>query len=605
VLRFLQQAGARFAAAIRERRLPLSPRWWWQALVLEWHSAGVERPENDKPAPFDRRTLDAAYAMWLKASTTAAIPTARENTNRRAIDVVALVGEGTNIGLLLQSIAQQKLRPPTVWLVCLDDTSLLGARAAADQTPRLRIDCVGVRERSGSDGTWFPPGDQPFIALVEPRTVLAPDALERIDNVLATRDDADWIYTDDDRVVDEGRIDPYFKGAFSQALAAFDDYATRLAVVRREAIRSAGGLQASFGGAQLFELLLRYSRQGGRVDHVAEVCASRVDAVPAVLGPDHRRAVADSLFQGRAAVEVPEAGPQAMRLPRLKWLGNSRSTAITVVIPTRDRVDLLDPCLQHLERTVDSGSVRLLIVDDGSQEIETRAYLTRVERSGRFACRVLRAERRDEGFNYARLVNLAGASVDTEFMLHLNNDVEAITSGWLPQMMGWMSVQCVGVVGAKLVYPDGSLQHAGVVVSTAEGTCGHFQHRLREDDAGYQWLPHHARDVAAVTGACLLTRTDLFRSVGGFDERHFAVQFNDIDFCLRLRQAGHRVIYEPAAVLLHRSAASRGRAFDHHETLEFMRRYRRLHDPFVSRHFRAASLCTPTPIPQTSPPHTG
>jgi GT2 family glycosyltransferase len=191
--------------------------------------------------------------------------------------------------------------------------------------------------------------------------------------------------------------------------------------------------------------------------------------------------------------------------------------------------------------------------------------------------------------------------VTTPFMLQLNNDVEAIESGWLDQMVGWLAVPEVGVVGAKLLYPDGSIQHAGVMVMPSHGTPEHLFHRLFGNDSGYQWLPHRARNVSAVTGACLLTRTDLFHQLGGFDEEHLAVQFNDVDYCLKAVSADYRIVYEPAAVLFHRAGASRGRAYDYRENVFFLRKHREYRDPFLSPHLDLSSLCGPTPVLDDGP----
>ena len=181
-------------------------------------------------------------------------------------------------------------------------------------------------------------------------------------------------------------------------------------------------------------------------------------------------------------------------------------------------------------------------------------------------------------------------------MLHLNNDIEAIAPGWLDQLSGWLAFRDIGVVGAKLLYPDGSIQHAGVIVSPSHGAPGHLFNRLTGNDTGYQWLPHRVRNVSAVTGACLLTRTDLFHELGGFDEEHLGVQFNDTDYCLRAIATGKRVVYEPSAVLFHHESASRGRDYDYRETLFFLEKYRDYQDPFASPRLDVTSLYGPTPL---------
>lgn len=238
--------------------------------------------------------------------------------------------------------------------------------------------------------------------------------------------------------------------------------------------------------------------------------------------------------------------------------------------------------------------VKVLIVDDQSQETETATLLAEFERGA--GCRVLRPPAAGDAFNYARLINLAAREVDTPLMLHLNNDVEAIGAGWLEQMQGWLALSEVGVVGAKLLYPDGSIQHAGVMVMPGLFTPEHLFHGVRNDEPGYQWLPHRLRNVSAVTGACVLTRTALFHEVGGFDEEHLPVQFNDIDYCLRVIARGLRIVYEPAAVLYHRTSASRAGQYDYREIMHFLAKYRDLVDPYVSPHVEPLSMLTAMPV---------
>jgi GT2 family glycosyltransferase len=430
-------------------------------------------------------------------------------------------------------------------------------------------------------------------------TLLAPDGLAQA--MPATADAlADWIYTDDDHLDDKGRrVDPNLKGDFSPELALADDYATRLAVVRRRAIEQAGGLESHCGQAQIYSLLLRIAARGGAIRHVAEVACHRLRATASVLGPHHRAAAQQLLAEHGVAASIElerRKSPPGFDLQNIVWPRDVLTDQqITILIPTRDRVDLLSRCIDSLRKTVNLCRVQLLILDDESQEEETRRYLERLATDKEVRCRIVRRPREDS-FSYARLMNAGARQVDTEFMLHLNNDIEAISPGWLDRMAGWLVIRDVGVVGAKLLYPDGSIQHAGVIVSPALGAPGHLFNRLNGTDRGYQWLAHRVRNVSAVTGACLLTRTALFHDLGGFDEEHFGVQFNDTDFCLRLIRSGKRVVYEPAAILFHYESASRGKGYDYKETLYFLEKYRTYRDPFTSPWIDPASLYGPTPL---------
>jgi GT2 family glycosyltransferase len=486
-----------------------------------------------------------------------------------------------------------------LWFVHVDrpngKSAPLGAHA---QDARIRS--VLLEELTRTDGTWIPPGRSEYLVLLNPDTLLAPDALGKLAPVMSERT-ADWIYSDDDRRDSSGkRCDPYFKGAFSPELALTDDYATRLAVVRRQAIHDAGGLQSNCREAQIYDLLLRIVGGGGTVKHATEVACHRRSSVPPTLGP-HHRAAAERLMADRGIPASIHLGrrdsPSTFELQDIVWPRDLvAAQQVTIVIPTRDRVDLLARCIESIRRTVDLDRVRLLVVDDRSQHEETHRYLAMLVDDPKLRCRVLRPVPAGEPFNYARIMNAGSREVETDLMLHLNNDIEAISPGWLDRMTGWLAFADIGIVGAKLLYPDGSIQHAGVIVSPNLGAPGHLFAGLIGSDMGYQWLPHRVRNVSAVTGACLLTRTALFHELGGFDEEHLAVQFNDTDYCLRAIGAGKRVVYEPSAVLLHRESSSRGKGYDYRETLYFLEKYRDYQDPYASPRLDPGSVYGPTPL---------
>ena len=480
---------------------------------------------------------------------------------------MVLVDDRSQIDGLVQTIRGQSFEAWQLWFVCLGDkagTFNDALRGEAYAEPRLHV--VGATELSWQGNSWMPPGEGDYIVLLDGQAVLTPNALSHVVEAIR-QTGADWIYTDDDRLDQAGRpCDPNLKGDFSPELALVDDYATRLAVARRGMVATAGGLRGEYGEAQIYDLLLRIVACGGRIQHLAEVGCHRLHSSAAVLGPQHRLAAERALLAAtevQASVEVGRcASPANLDVPRVKWPDRFlESSRVTIVIPTRDRVDLLHACVESLRRTVNPDRARLLIVDDHSEHATTHRYFRDLEGDPQWQCRVLHVGRADEGFNYSRLMNAASREVDTPLTLHLNNDVEAMAPGWLDQMAGWFSFKEIGVVGAKLLYPDDSIQHAGVLVAPWPSTPGHLFCRLSGNDDGYQWLPHRVRNVSAVTGACLLTRTSLFRELGGFDEQHLPVQFNDIDYCVKVIGAGQRIVYEPAAILRHDASSSRGSAY--------------------------------------------
>jgi GT2 family glycosyltransferase len=569
----------------------MSPRWWLNATLLHWRETQAGVGVTLPPQSLDRARLDASYQQWQsqRAETT------EGDLRGPHLSIVALIEEPAHLVDVTESVIAQSFQHWDLSFVPLrwggEYAGTLG-RWAGD----TRIQVVNIQEILRADGTWLPPGQGHWVVFLDSQSRLAAGALARVARATELEPTA-WIYTDDDLCDRAGRrSDPNLKGAFSPELALVDDYATRLAVVPRRAVVDTGGLEHDYGVAQIYDLLLRAIDRGLAIEHLPAVCCHRRDPVPSALTERHRRAAERGLARvhpGGQIVAEPNL-PSGVSTQRVRWCDTGRSQVeVTVVIPTRDRVDLLRTCVASLRRTIDMARIRLLIVDDRSREAGTRAYLAELE--AETGCRILRPVATGVSFNYAKLMNLAAREVDTPLMLHLNNDVEAIGEGWLQQMQGWLTLPDVAVVGPKLLYDDGSIQHAGVMVSSLVGAPGHLFHRLRNDDAGYQWLPHRLRNVSAVTGACLLTRTALFLEVGGFDDEHLAVQFNDIDYCLRVIGLGKRIVYEPAAVLSHRTSASRGNQIDHRENVYFREKYRDFDDPFINPWLDPLSLLGATP----------
>jgi GT2 family glycosyltransferase len=576
--------------AFRENRLPLSPRWWLQNLSLHWKETRASLETISPAAGLDRARLDASYRQWL-------LDTAHceaEEIQSPHLSIAALVDDPAHLDPVVQSVILQSFADWDLSVIPLrwrpEYEGILDGRR---EDPRIRL--VKLDNLVSADGNWLPPGTGETVVFLDPQSLLAPGALARIARMTLIKPDA-WIYTDDDLLDGAGRrSDPNLKGAFSPELALVDDYATRVAVSPRRAVVEAGGLHPAYGGAQIYELFLRVVDAGVRVEHLAHVCCHRRTLVPPVLTREHRRAANQALARRGVAAEVvsEQTVERGVAGQRVKWRqGDLNRAEVTIVIPTRDRVDLLRVCLNSLRRTLDMSRVKVLIVDDQSRQPDTLTFLADFERTA--GCRVLRTAAVSDTFNYSRLINLGAREVDTPLMLHLNNDVEAITPGWLEQMQGWLTLPGIGVVGPKLLFPDGSIQHAGVMV-VPQLAPAHLFLRLPNHEPGYQWLPHRLRNVSAVTGACVLTHTALFHDVGGFDEEHLPVQFNDIEYCLRVMARGKRIVYEPAAVLRHRTSASRGDQVDYRENVYFLATYRDHTDPYISPHVEPLSMMGHTP----------
>jgi GT2 family glycosyltransferase len=238
--------------------------------------------------------------------------------------------------------------------------------------------------------------------------------------------------------------------------------------------------------------------------------------------------------------------------PAIQVHRTSQRLKTTVVIPTRDRLSFLRTCIETIRPAVARSNADILVIDNDSANPDTLEYLGQIARQ---RVKVLRIE---GPFNFARLNNRAAAALDSDLLCFLNNDVEASSDDWLEEMLARLAEPDVGAVGALLNYPGGVVQHGGVVLGVNFGAAHAFTDRL-QDDPGYLDLLRVAHECSAVTAACLVTRRTDYLNVGGMDEAHFGVAFNDVDYCLRLREAGKRIVFTPHARLVHAESASRGR----------------------------------------------
>ncbi len=490
------------------------------------------------------------------------------------------------------------------WELCFaDDASpqrhvveMLAAAAAKD--PRIKFI---VRERNGhisaatNSALGLVTGE--FVGFLDHDDLLPPDALVHIAEALAARPDAELIYTDEDKIDETGhRYDPHFKGGWNPEMAITHNYVHHFKVIRRIIVEKAGRMREGYEGAQDIDLILRCVElaRADRILHVPFVCyhwrshddsTARKGDQKGYLFDAARRGIEDAIRRRglRAKAMLPPLmKANALCLHQLQWdAALLAENNVTIVIPVKNRPELLQACVASLDRTVNWSQVHLIIVDDGSTDPSAIALLATLEARTDLRCRVLRTGLPGATFNYSRLVNLGTAAAETPLVLHLNNDIEALEPGWLEDMVGWMSVAGVGVVGARLVQPDGTLDHAGIWIDPRGGLPHSMFQGLGRDEFGFFFLPHAARNTLAVTGACLLTRTDLYRQLGGFDEQDFQVAYNDVDYCLRAAQAGYRTVYTPQATLTHLGSASRGNQYTEKEHLAFVQRYPNYRDPYI------------------------
>jgi len=389
----------------------------------------------------------------------------------------------------------------------------------------------------------------PSVCALDAGDLLEPDALLSL--AIELNDGADVVYTDEDRLDAEGiPRDPSFKPGWSPENALTRDYVGRLCAIRGSALRAAGGLDPAHGAAMWYDALLRVTESSDRVAHVARVLLHRRHGTPAMPLADAEAAVRRALDRRGEMADV-RSTPAGIDVRFAVPAGDR----VTVIVPTRDRADLLERCLQSIFDRTGHPNFDVLVVDNGSNEAATRALFDRWRERLPNRFRVLEDP---APFNYSRLNNRGVAETDAPYVVLLNNDTEVIAGEWMTAMLGQARRAKIGAVGALLLYEDGTIQHGGVVLGGVLALAGHAYRFLDPKKlAGDERLLLDT-NYLAVTGACLMVARRKYEEAGGLDET-LAVSYNDIDLCLKLRAAGYRNVMVPRARLFHYESKSRGR----------------------------------------------
>ncbi|WP_374347201.1 glycosyltransferase [Chitinimonas sp.] len=399
-----------------------------------------------------------------------------------------------------------------------------------------------------------------FVALLDHDDELSPQALYWVAKELNRDPELGLIYSDEDKVDEAGvRHHPYFKPDWNPDLFLSQNMISHLGVYRSSLLRDIGGFRIGLEGSQDYDLALRCierlsPRQIAHIPRVlyhwrtlANSTASGAEAKPYASNAG-RRALEEHLARTGISAQMEPVAENAT-FHRIRYALPSQPPLVSIIIPTRNGLDVLRPCIDSLKAT-DYPNREILIIDNGSDDAETLAYMAQLASEPGY--RVLR----DDGpFNYSALNNGAARQARGELICLLNNDIEAINADWLSEMVAQALRPGIGAVGARLWYPDDTLQHGGVLL--IRGVAGHAHVNLLKGHGGYFGRAVVTQNLSAVTAACLVIRKAIYDEVGGLDE-DLAVAFNDVDFCLRVQRAGYRNLWTPFAELYHHESKSRG-----------------------------------------------
>ena len=487
----------------------------------------------------------------------------------------------TDAGLLMQAVESVRTQLYPHWELCIaDDASTREdtARLVADLASDPQIKVVRLEANAGisaATNAALARARGEFVAFMDHDDVLKPHALAQVARWLDADPDLDVVYTDEDKIDNDGELsDPHLKPDWSPDLLMSVNYMSHLTVIRRGLVERVGGLRSDFDGSQDYDLLLRVTEMTDRIAHIPEPLYSwRKSEGSAAADPWAKPYAAGAAK--RALTEALERRGVAGRLEDTKFPTFYRTRysipgrpKVSIVIPTKNKIDLLRPCIDSVLERSTYDNFDVIVVDNQSSDGETLEYL---------ATSPINVVRYPHRFNYSRQLNLAAASAGAEVLLFLNNDTEVITPDWIEALLEHAMRPEVGAVGARLFYGDGKVQHEGIVVAGAGGLA------WNADTDGYFSRGELVRNVSAVTGACVMMRSTVYSRIGGNDER-LRIAYNDVDICLRVRQAGLRVVYTPYAELFHYEGATRKGAEDDVDGPRFSDRWQidSFEDPYHS-----------------------
>jgi GT2 family glycosyltransferase len=402
-----------------------------------------------------------------------------------------------------------------------------------------------------------------FVALMDHDDVLPAHALYEVVAALNQQPDLEIIYSDEDHIDKAGQRDtPYFKTDWNRELFLGHNLISHLGVYRRSLIEKVGGFRLGFEGSQDYDLALRCvdATSSDRIHHIPTVLyhwrraygfSTFSEAKLAECATAARRAIMEHLKRRREHAVV-EAHPDIPHWTKITRKLPSPPPMVSLIVPTRDRADLLSVCARGLLQETDYPHLELLIVDHQSRSPEARTVLDRLRLDPRV--RILPFS---GGFNYSAMNNMALAEARGSILGLINVGIEVTSKSWLSEMVACAVLDDVGAVGAKLVYPNGRVQHGGFALGVG-GVASPVNFLLRRDAIGYFGRNLLTSEVSAVSGACLVVRKSVYQEAGGLDEVNLPVAFNDVDLCLKIRRLGYRNIWNAQAVLCHHESATHG-----------------------------------------------
>ena len=574
----LTRVSASFAhSRIKQKLFNRHPMFYKRLLSSHEKSNVHEVLWADYNALFEKTQHELiSYEMWMERVESANLPSVQLQNERmiawawRPDFSIILPVYNTPLPFLRACIDSVIAQTYPHWTLCIaDDASsephvLKLLTEYAENEPRIHLT---QRERNGhivaasNSALALASGD--FIVLLDHDDTLATHALWSVAEALQTAPDAQIIYSDEDKLDLHGhRCEPFFKPDWSMDLLRSQNYISHLGVYRRDLITAVGGFRAGFDGSQDYDLLLRCVASVNdtrNILHIPKVLyhwrMSENSAATDANNKSYATEAARTALQEQADKTMAGAYVSVIAngLYRHHWPLPEQPPLVSLLIPTRDKLELIQTCIRSILDKTTYTHFEILILNNGSVQPETLSFFEAIQREdGR-----VKVLDWNHPFNYSAINNFGAQYAQGDVLGLINNDVEVISPDWLTEMVSHAIRREIGCIGAKLYYPDDTIQHAGVVLGIG-GVAGHSHKYFERHQGGYFSQLRVVRNVSAVTGAALLLRKAVFEQVGGLDEDKLKISFNDVDLCLKVQTIGLKNIWTPFAELYHHESKSRG-----------------------------------------------
>ena len=510
------------------------------------------------------------YQVWIKNNEPTAEELEVQRQNKFEINPkfsIVIPMYNTQVNFFTELVDCLKAQTYSNWEMCLADGS---PKKNEELDPIIksdeRIKYVFLSENKGISGNTnealkLATGD--YILLVDHDDLIPVFCLYELAKRINKNPEAEFIYTDEDKIegTKDKRCDPHFKPDFAIDTLRSNNYITHLSVFKKELMDKLGGFRDKYNGAQDFDIIIRATENTKNIIHIPKVLYHwRVHPNSTAMVADAKpyayeagiKVIEDHLERQGLEAKVTHGGdiPGVYEV-EYKVKGNPK---VSIIIPNKDSVKLLRNCINSILKLTTYKNYEIIVVENNSTEAKTFDYYETIQKLEKV--RVIKYP--EKGFNYSKIINFGVKNCeDSEFVVQLNSDTELLTNNWLEKFIGFAQREDVGAVGARLYYEDKSIQHAGIGVGICDLAANLLTNTPRNFHAyfGRECL---TQDLSAVTGACLFSRRSIYEEVGYMDEENFAVAFNDVDFCLKIRQKGYLIVYNPYVEFMHYESKTRG-----------------------------------------------